>query len=156
MEIRPVSIDQIALGEDGRCYEVTGEAGRIAQDLQAIDPTLVVHFKERGDYFVVAQRLADPRDPLQTRDYPVMRVAADDWNERIVREFEMRNHELRHGQSAADRLDAEDERRKRAADQRFEEAVGEACVDLFRAFQRGLGTKPRIFVPSRDAVPQAA
>lgn len=149
MEIRPVSIDQVIVGDSGRRYAVTGEAGRIVQRLQEIDPTLVAHFNEApgANYFTVCQRLPRRDDPTQTRDFPVMRVQADDWNERIVREFAMRSHELRHGQSAADRLDALDAERRAAAQHRFEQEVGEAVYPLFRAFQRDAGTNPRAFFP---------
>jgi hypothetical protein len=149
MEIRPVSADQIKLGQDGRMYEVTGEAGRVVKHLQAIDESIVAHFNEGGNFFTIAQRLADPADPLRTRDFPVMRVHPDDWDDRIASEFRMRFWELRHGVSAADRLDAQDDQRKADAQYRLEQEVGEAVAPLFHAFQRDIGVKPRIFLPAR-------
>lgn len=151
MQIRPLSIDQIALGEDGRQYLVTGEAGRIVQRLAEIDETLTVIYNEAGEFFTVAQRVAGGDRP-----FPVMRVHRDDWNDRIVEEFAMRNWELRHGLSAADRLDAELDARRVARERDLEEAVGEAAYPLFRAFQKDVGTNPRVYLHRRRPALQAA
>jgi hypothetical protein len=149
MEIRPVPLDQVAAGIDGRQYLITGEAGRIASALKEISDTLVVHYNEGGEFFTVAQRVPRADDHEDVRDMPVMRVPRDEWDDRVTKEMAMRFHELRNGISPCDRLDALDDQRKADTMARFDAEVGEAAYPVFRAFQRAQGTAPRIFVPER-------
>lgn len=149
MEIRPVPLTQIVRGRDGRQYEVSGSAGQVAADLQAIDPSLRVEFNDTG-FFVVIQTIPD--GPRKGLDDIVMRVPADDWDGRVVRDFQQRNWEMRHGISAADRLDALDAKRERDADYAYEQNVRGVAQRLFHSLQREVvGSKPRIFVPKRRA-----
>lgn len=154
MEIRPVPMTQIVRGRDGRQYEVSGDAGGIAMDLQAIDPSLEVHFNDQG-FFVILQTVPD--GPRKGAKEVVMRVPADDWDQRVVRDMRMRNYELRHGHSVADRLDREDDARTAALDRQYEASVAELAGPLFHAIQRDvLGARPRIFIPEKKRKPAAA
>ncbi len=155
MEIVPTSLDQIARGRDGREYEVSGQAGRIVARLREIDPTLRVAFNEGGEYFVVKQLLdrggvATSDDQVAVRESLVLRVPMGNWDERVIREMEMRAHELRHGRSAADRLDESDDRRKADVEYALDRDVRERAYPLFRSFQREtLGINPRVYLGGR-------
>lgn len=147
MEIRPVPLTQIVRGRDGRQYEVSGSAGQVAADLQAIDPSLRVEFNDTG-FFVVIQTI--PEGPRKGEDDIVMRVPADDWDGRVVKDFELRNWEMRHGISPLDRLEAEEARVKAEREYRYEQNVRTVAQRLFHSLQREVvGSKPRIFVPKR-------
>lgn len=147
MEIHPVPLDQIARGHDGREYLVTGEAGRIAARLQELDATLVCYFNEDGNYFTVAQRI--PWGD-RTRDVPVHRVSVDEWDDRVIHEFEVRAHEVRNGISAAARLDALDAQLKAEMESEADETIGAMAYPLMRAIQRDLGTgNARVFIPGK-------
>lgn len=153
MEIRPVSLTQIVAGRDGRQYEVSGQAGRVAQLLTEVDPSLRVEFNEWGNFFVVIQTI--PIGPRAGDEECVMRVQADDWDERVVRDFQLRNHELRHGISACDRLDAEEAAYKAERDYQLDQRTAEVANKLFHSLQREVvGITPRAFFPR--AIPQAA
>ena len=123
MEIRPVPLAQIVRGRDGRQYEVSGDAGRIAADLKAIDDSLRVEFNDMG-FFVVIQAIPD--GPRKGEPEVVMRVPADDWDQRVVEDFRLRNWELRHGISPVDRLDAADAKAKADAITTEEQATASA------------------------------
>lgn len=151
MEIRPVPLTQIVRGRDGRQYEVSGDAGTVARDLHEIDPSLEVHFNDQG-FFVILQTVPD--GPRKGSKEVVMRVPADDWDQRVVRDFRMRNYELRHGHSVADRLDREDAAVKAAADKQYADDCAALAGPLFHAIQRDvLGTRPRIFIPEKKSLP---
>lgn len=161
MDIRPVPFEQVLLGRDGRTYGVSGEAGRIVQRLHEIDPSLRVHFNEGGMFFVVSQLVDAAGAAVATEadsagEKLVMRVPADDWNEKVVKDLELRAFEVRNGISAAVRLDRLDAQREKDTYARLEADVGERSYDLFRAFQKDLGINPRIFVPARKRQAQAA
>lgn len=145
MDIRPVSIDQVVAGRDGREYLVTGEAGRIASRLAELDPPLKVNFNEGGDYFAIYQTVKE--GPVEV-DKLVGRVPMDNWDDRVVKDFEMRAWELRNGINPIDRIEREEDAARAASDRELEEQIGEAAYPLMRAFQRELiGTNPRVFVP---------
>lgn len=152
MEIRPVPLDQVVEGRFGRQYVVTGEAGRIAKRLQEIDPSLRVKFNElrEGGYFIVTQVV--PEGPRKGEEHIVMRVPMMDWDERVIREWEMRAWELRNGISPIKRIEEAEARAKAAADHELEEMIGERAYPLFRAFQRGLGINPRSYRPRSRSV----
>jgi hypothetical protein len=155
MNISPVSMDQVMLGRDGREYLVTGEAAGIAAQLHQLEPSLRVSFNEGGMYFVVSQMVdaagrSTAIEDEAVRHECVMRVPMGEWDGRVVREWEMRAHELRHGISAADRLDADDDRRHADTMYAFEQEVKERAYPLFRSFQRAtLGINPRIYLGAR-------
>lgn len=155
MDIAPVTVVQLARGRDGRQYEISGEAGRIAKMLRDLDPSLRVGFNEAGMFFVVKQLLNAHRLPVENdtdavREECVMRVPMGEWDERVVRDFEMRAHELRHGINPADRLDALDAKRKARDEYEVDQMIRERAEPLFRCFQRNIiGTNPRAFISSR-------
>jgi hypothetical protein len=151
LEIAPIPLAQIRAGVDGRQYEISAEAGSITARLQEIEPTLRIVFNETGGFFAVQQVVdagghSTPVETDTTQRKCVLRVPADGWDERVVREIEMRAHELRHGISANARLEAEDDRRHRDADEAFHQDVGERAERLFHGFQRGLlNMNPRAY-----------
>jgi hypothetical protein len=155
MDIAPVSLVQVVAGRDGRQYEISEQAGHIAARLREVDPTLRVEFNDRGMFFVVVQMVdrggAATADELAAvKRELVLRVPMSDWDDRVVREMEMRAHEIRHGRSAADRLDESDARRSADAEYRLDQEVRERAYPLFRSFQRGtLGINPRIYLGGR-------
>lgn len=144
MQIRPASVDQVAAGRDGRRYQVTSDAGSVVKQLEEIDPRLFVEFIEPPTgtklegYYAIGMRDGDTEDLVLT-------VRAGDFNGRLVHYMRARNFELRHGISQADRMDAEDDARRRAADREMEERVGEGAGRLMRAIQHDiLGVNPRV------------
>lgn len=155
LQIAPVPLTQVYAALDGRQYEVSGEAGRIVQRLQEVDPTLRVVFNEGGGFFAIQQVVDDKSGEAvavegdATQRKCVMRVHPDDWDGRVVTEFEFRAHEIRHGVSAAKRLDALDARQKADAEYEFDQEARAGAAPLFRAFQRGIvGANPRAFIAS--------
>lgn len=154
MEIRPTSAAQVAQGRDGRTYEVSGEAGRIAQRLHELDPSLRVTFNEGGMFFVVSQLVDAERRATSvasdtTTEKLVRRVPQDQWDGRVIREFEARAYEIRNGISAAGRLDALDAKKDAATMERLDAEVREKAYPLFRKMQRELfSSNPRAFIAS--------
>ena len=146
MEIRPLSLTQVQTGRDGRRYEVSGQAGEIAKQLQEMDPRLRVEFNEGGNYFSVFARSLNARG--EQVDDAVLRVAADEWDGRVVRYLAPRIHDVLNGRSIAGRLDEQDAQHSAAADKQLEESVAARSYDLMRAIQREvLSSRPRISVP---------
>ena len=153
MEIRPLSLAQVQTGRDGRRYEVSGQAGEIAKQLQEMDPRLRVEFNEGGNFFVIYARSMNAKG--EQVDDLVLRVAADEWDGRVVRYLAPRIHDVLNGRSIAGRLDEHDAKHKAAVDDGLRESVAERSYDLMRAIQREvLSSRPRISVP-RD-IPKAA
>jgi hypothetical protein len=153
MEIRPLSLTQVQTGRDGRRYEVTGQAGEIAKQLKELDPRLVVQYNEGGNFFVVISKSIDARGH-EVEDL-VLRVAADEWDGRVVRYLAPRIHDALNGRSIAGRLDEHDAKHKAAIDKEMEESVASRSYDLMRAIQREvLSSRPRISVPR--AIPKGA
>jgi hypothetical protein len=143
IDVTPTLATQILRGHDGRIYEVSGEAGRVAKMLADLDPPLHTRFAEGPMAFVVSQRTADGTEHL------VGRVPMDQWNERVVRDFEQRAYEVRNGISAAARLDALDAKAKADRDYETDQMLRERAAPLFRAIQREtLGSNPRIYIRS--------
>jgi hypothetical protein len=151
MDLAPVPLAQILKGRDGRQYEISGHAADIAQRLREIDPSLDVHVNEAG-FFVVTQ-LCDAggnsttveTDTTQRR--LVRRIPWEEWDGRVIQEFEARAYEVRHGISAAERLDALDAKREADTMYRFDQEVRERAGLLRRAIQRDtLNSNPRAFI----------
>ena len=148
MEIAPVSVDQVKRGRDGRQYLVEGSAGAVVKRLQEIDPSLRASFNEQGNFFVVSQIIPD--GPRKGTEDLVMRVPADQWDMRVVRDFEMRNWELRHGLNPADRLERLEADHRKQREYEFDQEVRAGAAPLFHAIEREVvGSKPTIFVPER-------
>lgn len=154
MEIRPASIDDVAIGRDGKRYVVTAEAGSIAKQLQEIDPRLFVEFhepppgREGNAYFSVACRHESGKVDL------VMRVRWQDFDQRVVEHIRKLNHELRHGRTLVAEWEKAEEHRKREKDRALEELIGERAYPLMRAIQRDVvGQNPRasFYIPTRRA-----
>lgn len=157
MEIRPASIDDVALGRDGKRYLVTAEAGSIARDLKDIDPRLFVEFHEPpapvidgvkvNPYYSVCCQVDEHKVDL------VCRVREEDFDQRVVDYVRRLNYDLRHGRDQADAWDAADAERKRASERKLEEIIGERAYPLMRSIQREvLGINPRSFyMPRRRA-----
>lgn len=156
MLVPPVSLAQVLRGRDGRQYEVSGQAGLVAQKLHELDDSLKVYFNEDGDFFVVVQVVPD--GPKAGQEEIVGRVPMADWNERVVEDFAQRAYELRNGINPCDRLEAMEDAKKVADDAALDEMIRERAAPLFRAFQREVvGMNPRIFVArSRGRAPKAA
>jgi hypothetical protein len=153
LELAPVSLTRIEAGRDGRQYEVSGEANHIIQRLREIDPSLGVDVNEAG-YFVVWQIIgadgaATPVETDTTERKLVRRIPWEDWDGRVIKEFEARAYEIRNGISAAARLDALDAKRSAATMHAFDEDVRERAYPLFRKMQRELfSSNPRVFISS--------
>lgn len=151
MELRPVPLAQVLKGRDGREYEISGEAANIAARLNEIDPTLDVHVNETG-YFVVTQLVdaggnATSVETDTTVRKCVRRIPWDEWDGRVVKEFEARAWEIRNGVSAADRLDALDARKTADAEAAMDAEVRERSAPLFRAMQKEIfNSNPRAFI----------
>jgi hypothetical protein len=151
MELRPVPLAQVLRGRDGREYEISGHAADIAARVREIDPSLDVHVNEAG-YFVVTQlvdaggRAATVETDTTSRQL-VRRIPWDEWDGRVVKEFEARAWEIRHGVSAAGRLDALDAKKEADTMYAFDQEVRERAAPLFRAIQREvLNSNPRVFI----------
>jgi hypothetical protein len=155
MEIAPVSMDDVKVGRDGRRYLVTAEAGSIVRRLQEIDDRVYVEFHEpprdyKGDgFYSVCLRVDDHRSDL------IFRTATLDG--RVVERLRMLNHNLRHGITESDRMDAEDRARHAKAEyERSQEAKANA-YPLMRAIQRDiLGINPRVSMHRSKAEKRAA
>jgi hypothetical protein len=155
MEIAPVSIDDVKVGRDGRRYLVTAEAGSIVRRLQEIDDRVYVEFHEppanhKGDgFYSICLRVDENKSDL------IFRTATLD--ARVVERLRMLNFNLRHGITEADRMDAEDEARRKQAEYQRSQEVRENAYPLMRAIQKSiLGTQPRIFMHRTKAQQKAA
>ena len=155
MEITPTPLAQVKLGDDGREYEIAGDAGALADRIQKeIDASLRVRFNESTLHFVIYQLLDAGRFPVTdekdaTRRSLVMRVPMGEWDGRVIRELEPRAWDIRHGISRAATLDAGDARRSADIDYRAEQETAALAYPLFRAIQREtLGMNPRAFIRS--------
>ena len=158
MDIQPVPLAQVKLGADGRQYEVSGEAGRIAQRVTELDPSLRVRFVETGGpdvgFFVIYQLIGADRKPRSSEheadgESLVMRVPMAAWDDRVMKELEPRAWDIRHGISRAAVLDADDDRRMAAIDAAIEEESAANAAPLFRAIQREFfSSSPRAFIRS--------
>lgn len=155
MDITPTPLAQIKLGRDGREYEISGDAGAIADRIQKeIDGSLRVRFNEAGMYFVIYQLLDAGKFPVTSEEDAVtkalvMRVPMDEWDGRVIRELEPRAWDIRHGISRAAALDAGDARRNADIDYRAEQEAAGLAGKLFRAIQKEtFGSNPRIFIKS--------
>lgn len=149
MEIRPVPLDQIVAGRDGRQYEVSGHAGRIVQRLQQeVDESIIVHFNELqdGGFFVVSQVI--PEGPRAGREEVVLRVRSDEWDERVIKDLEVRFYEMRNGINPCDRLEALEDAHAARMDYEFEQDTRAVASKLFHSLQREVvGIRPRVFMP---------
>lgn len=162
MEIAPVPLAQIHAGRDGRQYEISGQAGEIVRRLREIEPSLRVVFNEGGGFFAVQQvvdrgRNAVAEESDSTQRMCVARVPAADWDDRVVRDFELRAHELRHGKSPIERLERLEREHHARVQYDFDQEVRERAYPLFRAFQRNIvGANPRAFFAARESKKAAA
>lgn len=151
MELRPVPLAQVLRGRDGRQYEISGEAAHIAARLHEIDPTLDVHVHE-GGWFVVTQLCdaggnATTVETDTTQRRLVRRIPWEEWDGRVIQEFEARAWEVRHGLSAAGRLDALDAKKEADTMYAFDQEVRERAEPLYRAMRRELfNSRPRAFI----------
>jgi hypothetical protein len=140
---RWASLDQIVAGRDGRMWEVSGEAGSIAKEIEALDPSLSVHFNDGGT-FVVVQEI--PEGPRKGQYSVVARIPWDQWDRGVVKDFQMRAHEMRHGISPIDRIEKQEAAWQAAKDKEYEEQVAEYAYPLMREMQRKiLGHDPKSF-----------
>jgi hypothetical protein len=151
MEIAPVPLAQILKGRDGRTYEISGEAANIAARIRELDSSLDVHVNETG-YFVVTQ-LVDAGDNATDVETDttvrkcVRRIPWAEWDGRVIREFEARTWELRHGISAAERLDKLDAKKEADTMYAFDQEVRERAGALFHAIRRDtLNSRPTAFI----------
>ena len=150
--ISPVPLAQIVTGRTGRQYEVSGGAALIAQRLHDLDESLEVHFNDTG-FFVVIQTI--PEGPRKGEKDVVMRVPADEWDGRVVKEWEERAYEMRNGISPIDRLERLEQEARDAREYDLDQRTSEVAQRLFVSLQREVvGIKPRAFFPR--AVAKAA
>lgn len=152
MEIEPISMTQRKLGRDGREYEISAAASHIVARLHELDASLRVRYNDTARYFVVYQLLDAGKNPVTSdRDAVekamVLRVPDHAWDDRVIKEWEMRAWEMRHGISAADRLEASDAKRHADVEYAFEQEIKERAYPLYRTMQRiQLGSNPRAFI----------
>lgn len=140
---RWASLDQIVAGRDGRMWEVSGEAGAIAKEIEALDDSLAVHFNDSG-YFVVVQQI--PEGPRKGQYSVVARIPWDDWNRGVVEDFRMRAHEMRHGISPIDRIERQENEWLARKEREYEDTIAGHAYPLMREMQRKIiGENPRNF-----------
>lgn len=148
MEIRPVSIDQVALARDGKWTAITGEVGTVAGDLKQIDANLELRFSEPAQLFVIYCHRPGEVDGKGRPLPPYLVGAYHELDHRIV-------HRLRHVASESYDLAAELERREAQAARddarRRTDVFGEAAEHLIHAIKKDFGNTAHAFVPA--AVP---
>lgn len=143
----------VVAGRDGRQREISGEANHIIQRLKEIDPSLGVDVNEAG-FFVIWQIVdaggaATPIETDTTERKLVRRIPWEDWDGRVILEFEARAYEIRNGISAAARLDALDAAKDKATMDRLDAEVREMAYPIFRKMQREVfSSNPRAFIAS--------
>jgi len=66
MKLEPASLAQVRTGRDGRRVCIDEDVFDVARRLAQIDPSLSLHWNERGEYFVVVETGEDGRERLVT------------------------------------------------------------------------------------------
>lgn len=155
MEIAPAHVDDVRLGRDGKRYLVTADAGAVAAQLQEIDPRVYVEFHEppagheANPYYSICLRVDEHKTDLIFR--------TSELDGRVVERMRMLNHNLRHGITEADRMDAEDQARREKAEYERSQEVRANAYPLMRAIQKSvLGINPRIYMHRSKAEQRAA
>lgn len=66
MEIRHASIEQVHAGRNGKRILIEADVLDVANQIRQIDPKLKIYFNEFGNYYAIAEELADGSEGLVT------------------------------------------------------------------------------------------
>jgi len=136
MKLEPASLAQVRTGRDGRRVCIDEDVFDVARRLAQIDPSLSLHWNERGEYFVVVETGEDGRERLVT--------TTTELDGRLIEHVERLAHPSYDFVGEMDRMDAQ---ARRDADHRFHEQTGEVAERLAYAVRKDLQAKNRIFLP---------
>jgi hypothetical protein len=138
--IEPASLTQVITGARGEAIVIPDDAGNVARDLRALDPTLRVRYSVRGGHYVIYQQIEEPGGRVVEHFV----TTAMQLDQRIVRRVEalvQPDHDAGAALEATLR-----EKRARRADA-FRERVAGHGDQLAHALRRDLGVRDRIAVP---------
>lgn len=144
MEIRPASLAQLTRARGGQLVEVADDVQGVANALHEIDSRIRLRFSEAGGYFVIYWK---PEQWEEGSGYQIF--TAQELDHRIVSKMREIYHRCRQpGYSLADELEKAEDQKKKEADRRWEEQMGETFQRLGHALRKDLGyDKSHIFVP---------
>jgi len=136
MEIPHASFAQVSRGKDGNRVLITEDVGDIAKRLKEVDGNLILVWNERGEYFMVIEKLENGSESIVTT-VPELRPDLIEY----VRMLGSEDYDVG---KEADRIDKEAERQK---DHAFSEKIGARGERLAHALHKDLSHKNRIIVP---------
>lgn len=143
MEIEPADINQIRRARDGRMAEVDADAGNVARDLKAIDPTLKVRFAENGSPPFWAVYHEQGRDTYLVLTVRAHQTASGVWtglDQRVVKRIMEIGHST---YDYADELERANNRVRDANRAKFRETVGASAELAAHAIRKDLGKRYR-------------
>lgn len=130
MRVEPTSLATFARTRGGKKLLVDDDVNGVARDLAAISDRLELHFNERGEFFVVVQRLDDGTEHMV--------FTAQECDQRIVnrvREITAPGYDFA---AEVERLDVAAEARR---EHEFNEKMGEAHERLAHAIRKDTGQR---------------
>ncbi len=131
MKIQPATLDQVAIGRNGKRIAIDADVGSVAQQLQQIDSNLELYFNEDGGYYEVRCK-----HPVSGKPYLVL--TAQELDGRIID----RMHQIRDPQyNFAKELEADEAAMKKELEHKRKEQVGEVGERLAHAIRKDLHIK---------------
>jgi hypothetical protein len=136
MEIQPATLAQVRQGRDGRRVLIEEDVLDVARRLQAIDPSLALHWNENGNYFVLTETDAAGTERMV--------LTAQELDDRLLARVQQIMHP---SYDYAAELDRQDRQADRERDHRFAEQTGEVGERLAHAVRKDIQAKNKIIVP---------